>query len=31
VVGANGHLTGFAGGIDVKAWLLDHELAVRTR
>ncbi len=25
VVGANGALTGFAGGIDTKAWLLDHE------
>jgi methylated-DNA-[protein]-cysteine S-methyltransferase len=25
VVGANGHLTGFGGGIDAKAWLLDHE------
>lgn len=29
VVGANGHLTGFGGGIEVKAWLLDHELRVR--
>jgi methylated-DNA-[protein]-cysteine S-methyltransferase len=29
VVGADGKLTGFAGGIDTKAWLLDHELAVR--
>lgn len=25
VVGANGALTGFAGGIDTKAWLLAHE------
>jgi methylated-DNA-[protein]-cysteine S-methyltransferase len=25
VVGANGHLTGFGGGIACKAWLLDHE------
>jgi len=25
VVGSNGHLTGFAGGLDVKSWLLDHE------
>jgi methylated-DNA-[protein]-cysteine S-methyltransferase len=25
VVGSNGHLTGFGGGIDAKAWLLDHE------
>ena len=31
VVGANGHLTGFGGGIETKAWLLDHEQAVRTR
>ena len=31
VVGANGHLTGFGGGIETKAWLLDHERAVRTR
>jgi methylated-DNA-[protein]-cysteine S-methyltransferase len=25
VVGANGALTGFAGGTETKAWLLDHE------
>ncbi|MEO5724152.1 MAG: methylated-DNA--[protein]-cysteine S-methyltransferase [Ilumatobacteraceae bacterium] len=25
VIGATGKLTGFAGGIDAKAWLLDHE------
>jgi methylated-DNA-[protein]-cysteine S-methyltransferase len=25
VVGANGALTGFAGGIDTKAWLIAHE------
>ena len=25
VVGANGALTGFAGGVETKAWLLDHE------
>ncbi len=25
VVGANGSLTGFAGGVDTKAWLLTHE------
>lgn len=25
VVGANGALTGFAGGTNTKAWLLDHE------
>jgi methylated-DNA-[protein]-cysteine S-methyltransferase len=29
VVGANGHLTGFGGGIEIKAWLLEHELRVR--
>ena len=29
VVGSNGHLTGFAGGLDTKAWLLDHEFQVR--
>lgn len=28
VVGADGSLTGFAGGLDTKAWLLDHERAV---
>lgn len=28
VVGTNGKLTGFAGGLDVKAWLLDHERKV---
>lgn len=27
VVGANGALTGYAGGIDRKRWLLDHEAA----
>lgn len=25
VVGADGSLTGYAGGIDKKLWLLDHE------
>lgn len=29
VVGSNGHLTGFAGGLDAKAWLLRHEFEVR--
>ncbi len=29
VIGSNGHLTGFGGGIETKAWLLDHELRVR--
>ena len=28
VVGADGSLTGFAGGLAAKAWLLDHERAV---
>jgi methylated-DNA-[protein]-cysteine S-methyltransferase len=28
VIGANGHLTGFAGGTEVKAWLLAHERRV---
>ncbi|MCU1390234.1 MAG: ogt [Ilumatobacteraceae bacterium] len=28
VVGADGSLTGFGGGIENKAWLLDHERAV---
>jgi methylated-DNA-[protein]-cysteine S-methyltransferase len=28
VVGANGSLTGFAGGLGSKAWLLDHERRV---
>lgn len=31
VVGANGSLTGFAGGLDVKRWLLGHEQAVVAR
>ena len=31
VVGANGALTGFAGGIDTKSWLLAHEQRVTTR
>ena len=25
MVGSTGKLTGFAAGIDTKAWLLDHE------
>ena len=25
VLGADGSLTGYAGGIDCKRWLLDHE------
>lgn len=28
IVGANGKLTGFAGGLDTKRWLLDHEASV---
>jgi len=31
VVGSNGSLTGFGGGIDVKRWLLDHEAVVAGR
>ena len=29
VIGANGRLVGFAGGLDRKQWLLDHEARVR--
>ncbi|MGA3221577.1 MAG: methylated-DNA--[protein]-cysteine S-methyltransferase [Acidimicrobiales bacterium] len=29
VIGANGTLTGYGGGLDRKAWLLDHERRVR--
>lgn len=28
IVGADGKLTGFAGGLDTKRWLLDHETQV---
>ncbi len=31
VVGSTGALTGFAGGLHTKAWLLDHERDVRWR
>ena len=31
VVGSDGRLTGFAGGIETKAWLLDHELRIRAQ
>jgi methylated-DNA-[protein]-cysteine S-methyltransferase len=31
VVGTSGALTGYAGGVDAKAWLLAHERAVRSR
>lgn len=30
VIGANGTLTGYAGGIERKRWLLDHEQGART-
>jgi methylated-DNA-[protein]-cysteine S-methyltransferase len=30
VIGANGSLTGFGGGLPVKQWLLDHEAQVVT-
>ncbi len=29
VIGSNGTLTGFAGGLDVKRWLLSHEASIR--
>jgi methylated-DNA-[protein]-cysteine S-methyltransferase len=31
VIGADGRLTGYGGGLDRKRWLLDHELAVLQR
>jgi len=31
VIGANGSLTGYGGGLARKQWLLDHERAVRAR
>lgn len=31
IVAANGSLAGFAGGLETKRWLLDHEAAVATR
>jgi len=31
VVGADGALTGYAGGLERKRWLLDHERDVRSR
>ena len=31
VIGRGGGLTGYAGGLDAKAWLLAHERAVRSR
>jgi methylated-DNA-[protein]-cysteine S-methyltransferase len=29
VIGANGKLTGYAGGMERKRWLLEHEMALR--
>ena len=29
VIGANGSLTGYGGGIERKQWLLDHERGTR--
>lgn len=31
IVGSNGSLTGFAGGLDTKQWLLQHEYGVVTK
>lgn len=31
VVGTSGALTGYAGGVEAKAWLLEHERRVRSR
>lgn len=31
VVGANGKLTGYAGGLEMKRWLLDHEAGIAQR
>ena len=31
VIGASGTLTGYAGGVDRKRWLLDHELQAQPR
>lgn len=31
VVGANGKLTGYAGGIDKKDWLIQHELKLSNK
>ncbi|PIE33556.1 MAG: methyltransferase [Ilumatobacter coccineus] len=28
VVGSDGHLTGYASGVEIKAWLIDHERSV---
>ncbi len=29
VVGSNGNLTGYSGGLEAKRWLLDHEATMR--
>ena len=31
VVGADGQLVGYAGGLEMKQWLLDHERAIQPR
>ncbi|MBO6808625.1 MAG: methylated-DNA--[protein]-cysteine S-methyltransferase [Thalassospira sp.] len=31
VIGSNGTLTGYAGGLERKKWLLDHEAAMRVK
>lgn len=31
IIGSKGHLTGYAGGLWRKEWLLQHERAIRTR
>ncbi|MGZ7033171.1 MAG: methylated-DNA--[protein]-cysteine S-methyltransferase, partial [Thermoanaerobaculia bacterium] len=31
VIGSNGSLVGFGGGLPLKRWLLDHEAAVAGR
>ena len=28
MIGADGSLTGYGGGLEMKSWLLDHERAV---
>ncbi|MBE9075970.1 methylated-DNA--[protein]-cysteine S-methyltransferase [Romeria aff. gracilis LEGE 07310] len=31
IIGANGNLTGYGGGIERKRWLLDHERCIRAK
>lgn len=31
VIGASGRMTGYAGGLDKKKWLLDHESGIKKR